>query len=45
MKNLPSYVQNVGNLPKIKPLQGETCIPHSGGNTKKQLLQPKGKAG
>ena len=45
MKNSPSCIQNVGNLPKIKALQGGIHIPLLEGNIKKQLLQPKGRAG
>ena len=45
MKNLQFYVQNVGNLPKIKPLQGGIYIPLLEGNIKKPLLLPKGRAG
>ena len=45
MKNLPFCIQNVENLPKIKPLQGGIYIPPLEGNIKKLLLQPKGRAG
>ena len=41
MKNLQFYVQNVGNLPKIKPLQGGTYIPLLEGNIKKSIITAK----